>query len=399
MDASKSVLFLCWGCPWPPIGGAQLRSMGLLREISREFELHLLILSQMPPTKEQHQWLSQYASEISWLPQHDTSITNRLSILGCMVRNIIPYHPALIKHSVKQEKEIREKIERFPGIIFTGLGHWGVLVTEQKAKSWILNQCDADIEFWKVYATQTHSSLASVAAKANWVLAARFFPDVYRRVARIISVCEEDRELTQKAAPTARVEVIENGIDCSYYIPDRMTSESSRQILFTGTSAARNMVSLHNFVADVLPLVQQRISDVKLLVAGNFSAQAQAEFKQHKNITFTGRVDEILPYFNQSDVYISYFSESHGSKLKIAEAMSMAIPIVSTSAGCRGFPLVHGKSILIGDSKESFAEHVVTLLQDKSLGKNLGLEARKIALSNIDWPFLGQRLNKIIRSI
>lgn len=399
IPTKKSVLFLCWGTPWPTMSGIQLRSMGLLQEISRYFELHLVILDRRPPTEEQHRYLSQFTSEIIWLPQRDSTVVDRLSIIGGMLRNRLPYHPALLKRSVESEKGFQDKIENFPGIIFSSLGHWGVLASDKKAMSWILNQCDADIEFWKVYSSRAQSKIAATAAKINWFLAARFFPNVYERVGYIISVCAEDKELTLEVTPSANVDVIENGIDCNYYYPNRIPKNSTHRILFTGTSAFRNMVSLRNFVDDVLPLVQNRYKDVELLVAGNFSPSAQAEFVQYPNIKFTGRVDDIRPYFNQSDVYVSYFTETHGSKLKIAEAMAMAIPIVSTSTGCRGFPLVDGKSVLIGNQKEVFADHIVTLLQDKPLGNSLGQEARKIALSHIDWQLLGQRLNTIINSI
>jgi len=399
MRSTKSVLFLCWGCPWPAFAGIHLRSIGLLKQISKEFDVELLVLNQEPLTNEQHSWLSQFSSHITWLPLKNFTIVNKLTVLGYMARYLIPYHPASVKYSLDCESKIKGRIKIFSGVIFTNLGHWGVLVEDKTAKNWILNQCDADVEFWKAYASQTDTWMSYAAANINWYLAARFFPKVYSHVARIISVCEADRQFTLNHAPSAVVEVIENGIDCDYYLPNRTVANEPPQILFTGTSAHRNVVALRSFAQDVLPLVQKEMGIVKLLVAGNFSAQAQSEFKDNQSIEFTGRVDDIRPFFDQSDVFISYFKEAHGSKLKIAEAMSMAIPIVSTPAGSRGFDLVNGESVLIGDSEVAFAKHIVTLLQNKELGRQIGLRAREIAIASIDWQFLGQRLNKIIDSL
>lgn len=396
MQSEKTILFLCWRCPWPARGGASLRTLGLIQQISKKHKLNLVILGQTSPTEQQYQHLHQYASEITWIPERANSLRDKISIVWRMLTHVLPYHPAILKYSLEHEPKIEEYIRLYSGIIITSNGHWGLLARRDTKDKWILNQCDADVDCWRVYASQTNSWITSVAAVVNWYFSSRFFPKVYERVGRIVSVCQEDRELTLEIAADTKVNVIENGIDCSYYSPNRVQQEKSRQILFTGTSAARNMVSLRSFVKDVLPLVRAEIADVKFLVAGNFSLQAQSEFSEYPYIEFTGFVDDIRPYFDQSDVYVSYFTESHGSKLKIAEAMSMAMPLVSTSAGCRGFPVVHEESILIGDSETEFAKHIVRLLKNKDFGAKLGTEARNIALNYIDWRYLGQRLNKFI---
>lgn len=52
-----------------------------------------------------------------------------------------------------------------------------------------------------------------MAALVNWGLSDRHFRRIYPYVGRIISVCEEDRQLTLTLAPTAKVDVIQNGVD------------------------------------------------------------------------------------------------------------------------------------------------------------------------------------------
>ncbi|HIE26282.1 TPA: glycosyltransferase, partial [Candidatus Poribacteria bacterium] len=131
----------------------------------------------------------------------------------------------------------------------------------------------------------------------------------------------------------------------------------------------------------------------------NFSQKAQTEFIDIDVVKFTGRVDDIRPYFNQADVYVAPFEETHGSKLKIAEAMAMAMPIVSTRQGIRGFSLVDGESVLIADSPEQFAANVLLLLRNPELRMDIGTKARQVALKTIDWPILGQRLRAIVESV
>ena len=378
--------------------GVHLRSIGLLEQISKSFDVTLLILSPTPISQEQHEWLSQFAQEIIWLPLRSQTVADRLSVVWRIVCHRLPFHAASLRYSLEHRKDIETHIMNFPGLVFTSLGHWGSLVKDDRSSAWILNQCDADIEFWKVYARQSNGIAKKIIAFFNYRLSLNLFHKVYPNVRQIISVCEEDRQLTAQLSGDTPVDVIENGIDCRQYVPNRTHLRANHQLLFTGTSAPRNMIALEQIVQDILPLIMAEIPTVELVVAGNFSEAAQSQFKKYPNIRFTGRVPDIKPYFDQSDVYVAYFNETHGSKLKIAEAMSMAIPIVSTSAGVRGFPLEHGQSVFMADHPEEFATHVITLLKNKELGRQIGNQAREIALESIDWHVLGLRLNKILQS-
>lgn len=398
MASSASLMFLAWESPWPAHSGAALRTLGLLRELHKAFEIELVVLTRAPLTKEQSAFLGQLAQSVIRLPLCDVSRTKKSLTLPWMAFHGYPYHSAVLRLSLSHSLTMQKRIERFPGVIFTNLGHWGSLVYDRSAPNWILNQCDADVEFWRVYATQAPQPLARLAARVNYQLARNHYPQIYANVGRIISVCDEDRQHTLALSPQAQVDVIENGVDCAYLTPDRITHSDRPRLLFTGTSAGRNVTALRQFVRNILPLIQQQIPDVELLVAGNFSQEAQVEFKPFPALRFTGRVDDMRPYFNQSDVFVAPFEETHGSKLKIAEAMAMAMPIVSTVQGVRGFPLLNDEWVIIAHDAQEFAANTIALLQNPERRIALGQAARQTALSKIDWNVLGRRLVQIIKT-
>lgn len=396
---SSQVLFLSWESPWPAHSGAALRTFGLLKELSKVYPIEMILLTRSPLTAEQRAVLEKHAMAITRAPLRDVSFHDKIKAVLLMLIFGYPYHSAVLHNSLHRYPEIQRRIQEYPGVVFTSNGHWGAFVRNRRASNWILNQCDADVEFWRVYASQTRHPLARLAARVNYRLARNHFPQIYANVGRIISVCEEDRQHTLSLAPQAQVDVIENGVDCSYYVPHREARSGPPRLLFTGTSAARNMTALHGFVRNILPLIRAQVPDVELLVGGDFSAAAQAEFAGVPNIRFTGKVDDMRPFFDQSDVFVAPFEETHGSKLKIAEAMAMAMPIVSTPQGIRGFLLVNGESVLVADSTEQFAANVLLLLSDPALRKKLGDRARQIAVNMIDWSVLGKRLCTIVDSV
>lgn len=399
LKTSTDILFLADGSPWPAHSGAALRSIGLLRELSKEFSICLVVLSRQEPSVAQRDYFSQYVHNLIWLPLHDSSWSDKFEIARISVKNTLPYHSAAFRYALLKSPVILHKILTFPGVVFTSVGHWGTLVAEAPALNWILNQCDADVEFWRVYATQVTSRLMRYIALANLELSRRHYPSIYTNVGRIISVCNEDRQLTLELAPKAHVDVIENGIDCLYYRPDRRMESRPPRLLFTGTSVARNMKALHQFTRTVWPMLRVEVPNLELIVAGNFSEAAQSEYCAVSGIHFTGRVEDIRPFFNQSDIFIAPFEDTHGSKLKIAEAMAMSMAVVSTEQGVRGFSLKHGESVLIGDNKTQFTNAVLQILRDPNQREYLGKNARYVAETTIDWAVLGHRLRSIVRDV
>ncbi len=390
------LLFLSWESPWPAFTGAALRTLGLLGELRKAFQIELVVMTRRPLTDEQFAFLGQVARSIVQVPLRDATQTDRLCALALMASRAYPYHSAVLQRSLAHTQAVRDRIISFPGVVFTSMGHWGALVRDRPAPNWILNQCDADVEFWRVYASQASHVLPRHLARVNYYLARRHYPRIYDNVGRIISVCEEDKQHVLALAPHAQVDVIANGVDCVYLTSHRTVRTEKPRLLFTGTSAGRNVTALRHFMKNIMPLIQRQIPDVELLVAGNFSPKSQVEFKGSPSMRFTGRVDDLRPYFNQSDVFIAPFEETHGSKLKIAEAMAMGMPIVSTPQGVRGFELLDGQHALIADTDQEFASYCIHLLKSSSKREQLGEAARRKALETIAWPVLGKRLVEIV---
>jgi len=156
------------------------------------------------------------------------------------------------------------------------------------------------------------------------------------------------------------------------------------------------MTALRRLVKNVLPLILSEMPEAELLVGGDFSAEAQGRFAGIPALRFTGRIDDMRPVFDLSDVFLAPFEETHGSKLKIAEAMAMGMAIVSSPAGIRGFSLVDGDSVLVAHDDRQFASLAVGLLRSAAERERIGAAARDVALRTIDWAVLREKLFRII---
>lgn len=137
----------------------------------------------------------------------------------------------------------------------------------------------------------------------------------------------------------------------------------------------------------VLPLVKKQIPEIHFYIIGNNSNVTLNDIKD-PSITITGQIPSILPYLNNIDVSLVPLKFESGTRFKILEAGAVKKAVVSTSLGAEGLPVINGENILIADTEELFAEHIVNLIKDKELAEKIGLNLynlieRRYSINNL----------------
>jgi glycosyltransferase involved in cell wall biosynthesis len=144
----------------------------------------------------------------------------------------------------------------------------------------------------------------------------------------------------------------------------------------------------------VLPLIEEKVPKVKLYVVGKNPPDAITS-RATDRIIVTGTVPDVRPYVWRSSVYVVPLRMGGGTRLKVAEALSMKKPMVSTRIGCEGIDLTDGESVLMADSPRDFADSVVRLLGDVRLRKVLSENGANVAKRKYDWNVIGETLEEI----
>src|SRR5262249_5215715 len=102
-------------------------------------------------------------------------------------------------------------------------------------------------------------------------------------------------------------------------------------------------------------------------------------------VRVTGTVADVRPYVDEAAVYIVPLRVGGGTRLKIFEALSMGKPVVSTTIGAEGLPLVDGQPFVRADDPASFAGAVVSLLSDPARCRSLGAAGRRLVEERFSW--------------
>lgn len=146
-------------------------------------------------------------------------------------------------------------------------------------------------------------------------------------------------------------------------------------ILFFGAMGRQeNSLSALWFIDNVMP----KISDlpVKFVVLGG-NPPEELQRKESVNVHITGFVDDIRPYFESSICFVAPLILGAGIKVKILEALSSGIPVLTNNIGIEGIPARDGYEYLHCETPEEY-ETLIRAIYNKEIDvKQLGDNAKK----------------------
>lgn len=202
----------------------------------------------------------------------------------------------------------------------------------------------------------------------------------------VTAVSEVDAEYYRKFTQDKnKIKIFSNVIDVDMYSGEYQEPINFKKpnIYFAGSywegcpmeQAARWVIR------DIFPIVRKTIPDAHLYLIGNNSDKILADIVD-PNISITGRLDSVLPYLCNSTVAIVALNFESGTRFKILEAGACGIPIVSTTLGAEGIPVINNENIFIADSAEDFANAIVKVIKNPELSQNVANNLKQYIIKN-----------------
>jgi glycosyltransferase involved in cell wall biosynthesis len=197
------------------------------------------------------------------------------------------------------------------------------------------------------------------------------------------AVSEVDAEYYRGIAEdSSRVHLFSNVIDVESYKlpPSPPPGFKSPSIYLAGSFGHYNSpmdTAARWMLEEVFPRVLKFHSNVHFYIVGRNSEMGFGHLNS-PNITVTGRVETVLPYLCNTDVALVPLKFESGTRFKILEAGACKVPLVSTTLGAEGIPVIHGEHILIADDPEAFANAILRLLDDKAQAKQLAAKCHDL---------------------
>lgn len=397
-----NILFVTYGLPYPLNSGSRIREFNLIRNISRHHSVSLLSLLESKDEIRHIPELEKYCDSVDVVLMTQRSPGEKLTGIfrGLLAGRPIATHPFYYS-------ELADKIRK---VVFNS--DFDVVQIEHSFLAPYIKALPENSKCRKIFSLQNigvkqYRSMLSINSGLKdralfflkWLLMLRWEARYAGFFHHCLVVSPDESRSLKSLNSGLPVTVIDNGVDTKLYQPLSEVSDENT-LLFTGTMGYQpNIDAVLYFCTNILPLIERRIPDVKLIVLGRYPSRKISKLGERENIVVTGQVSNIIPFYQKAKISIVPLRSGGGTRLKILESMALGRPVVSTTIGAEGLAVTDHENIIIADTPLQFAEGVIRLLLDKEMRRYLSCNARTMVEERYDWQDISQKLITLYKKL
>ncbi len=192
-----------------------------------------------------------------------------------------------------------------------------------------------------------------------------------------------------------QIHIIPNGVDTDFFQP--IDRKKDFDLVFTGNMGYPPNVNAAEFlVREILPEVRKTHPDIRLMLAGATPDKRVTALKS-ENVTVTGWVDDIRDCYAGARIFIAPMQIGTGLQNKLLEAMAMRIPGITSPLANNALCAKPGTEILIGESPQEYAAHIVQLLNDAAYADRIATAGHRFVLDHYNWEKATAELERVMR--
>jgi len=389
------VLLLTQVLPYPPDSGPKIKTLNVIKYLAQQHEVTLVSFVRGDQTADvQH--LRAYCRSIHTVPM----VRNPLRDGWALIRSLFSGQPWMMLRD--DVKEMHQLIHRLAAETSFDVVHADQLNMGQYAfpLSGPRKVLDTHNALWLLY-KRLWQTMGAGPKKwllgRDWRLLKRYEAWICQIFDHVMAVSEEDQAALQEAAGRPLdITTIPIAVDTDELRPINRPPDADH-ILYMGTMYwPPNIDGVFWFIREVFPLLRSQRPNLIFDVVGARPPQELVELsKPETGINVTGYVKDTAPYLEKAGVMIVPLRAGGGMRVKILEALAFSLPVVSTTLGCEGIALEHGRHILLADTPEEFAQAILHLLDNRLLADELGRNGRNQIESIYDYHVACLPLDKI----
>jgi len=352
------LLWIKCGPVTPPNTGGRLRSCQMLRALHREHEIRFLCLG----TEEADDG-APYAARSEFVP-HRVPVRGSLAFVWRALLNFFSSLPLALAlyRSPALTTRIRQRVrEENPDVIVCDFLTPALNVPPELRARCVLFQHNMEAQIWARMAAAAGHPLKRLYLRLQCRRMIRWETALSRQFARVITVSEADSRFARENYGLANVAGhVPTGVDEERFRELRALPRDPSTICFLGSMDwLPNIDGMEWFLRESWSAIHARRPDLRLVVIGRTPpASLLSAWDGKAGVRFTGTVDDVRPHLAGCAASVVPLRIGGGTRLKILELMAAGVPVISTTIGAEGLPLVHQEHFLRADEPEELAAAV-----------------------------------------
>jgi glycosyltransferase involved in cell wall biosynthesis len=401
MIKQKKILFLSEEIPFNRNCGQRVKIYNVLRCLSELYKLTCVF----PCRNEKDIKSTQIDSDIKCrkyfikVPVKDGRLSRRFDIL---------------KRRIYLDKKINKKLESIvqevePDVAWLEYSYIGQYIPFFKRKNiptvYVSHNAEAYLNYigWKLEKSILKKVIKSPVIPLNYLHERLFFP----KVDRFLSISEIDMKYYSSFISNSKLSILPN-----FYIEKDLEGVKEYNPYHKYICMVGSMNSFQNYTGAIVLLkeiwlkIKKRNKNLYLYLIGKLPPHSSDRYRELKSLTeklpdvfLTGEVEDTIPYVKGALATLVPVLHGSGTRTKIIESVACKTPVVSTTVGAEGLPFSEGKSILIADTPQLFAEKVDKLISDKKLRKSICDEAFHMFEQTLGYEVNRERIRQIIETL
>jgi len=415
------ILFLTQVLPYPLDSGAKIRAYYVLRHLAQQHEVTLVSFVRADDRPDHVAHLERFCQAVYTVPMRRSHLLDvRALVQGLrtgqpfiICRDWVPSMAQLLDNLLITDHASRITDFDVVHADQTSMAQYALYARAQAQRrpKALLDAHNALYRIPRRLAGQERNPFKRALFGREAQALARYETDVYRRFDHVVFVADQDRQVLQE-----RIADLQSPISDlqSQFTTIPICIDPEEQplvqrvphpcaITHLGTMFwPPNIEGVLWFAREVWPRVLEQVPDARLTVIGKNPPLQISNLKSQsaiRNIEVTGYVEDPTPYLAETAAFIVPLHSAGGMRVKILDGWCWGVPIVSTSIGAEGIVIRDGDNILIADTVEAFAQAVVSLLQEPTLGERLRQNGRRWVEERYNWQRVYANWDVVYRSL
>jgi len=390
------ILMMSPWLPYPPNWGFAKRVFHVLEVLGRRHELTLLSYTAPDDDPEAVAVLRQHCTAVHTVPAPSFALGKRAA------QAMSVFSPRSFQRQTIHSAAMQAKLDALSAATAFDVIH---VESSQLAgfrfdprPRLVLDEHNIEYElYYRMYQTETSAARRWF----NWLEYAKFKREEtasWRAADGCVMTSQREADVLAGIVPGVPSAVVPNAVDTDFFAPVETAVEPDTVVL-TGLMKYRpNVDGALFFVRDVMPRLLSRRPDTTFYIVGG-EAPPEVLRLASRNVVVTGRVDDVRPYVHKAAVFAVPLRMGSGTRLKVLEGLAMGRPMVSTTLGCEGIDVEHGRHLLIADGADAFADATLQLMTRPDLARHLSAEGRALMLQKYRWEHAVEALEAFYRRV